>query len=111
MLRKNKSLFLKTARIAKENEKMLTKLSEGTPSRIFLEELLISSFIPEGYLGEKYFKTKVITYTSTPKKLLRWRKFIACNLYQTAKEYINNAQQIDKKYLEDLIAVIKQNAK
>lgn len=109
MLRKNKNLFLKIAKIAKENEKLFTKLAKGMPNRIFLEELLISSFIPEGYLSEKYFDTKVASRTSRPKDLLMWRKFVASKLYQTAKKYINNAQRIDEKYLKDLIGVIEQN--
>lgn len=106
MLRKNKNLFLK---IAKENEKLLTKLGEGMPNRIFLEELSVSSFIPEGYLSEKYFKTKVASYVSRPKDLLMWRKFVASKLYRIAKRYINNTQQIDERYLIYLIGVIKQN--
>lgn len=111
MLRKNKSLFSKISKITEENKKILTKLSEGMPSRIFLEELLISSFIPEGYLSEKYFNTKVVPNTSRPKNLLMWRKFVAFKLYQKAKKYINSAQRIDEKYLRDLIDIIKQNAK
>jgi hypothetical protein len=111
ILRKNKSLFSKISKITEENKKILTKLSESMPSRIFLEELLISSFIPEGYLSEKYFNTKVVPNTSKPKDLLMWRKFVASKLYQTAKKYINSAQRIDEKYLRDLIDIIKQNAK
>ncbi|MBN2197830.1 hypothetical protein JW698_01370 [Candidatus Wolfebacteria bacterium] len=111
MLRENKNLFLKITSIAKENDKLFTKLAEDMPNRIFLEELLISSFIPEGYFSEKYFNTKVVSYTSKPKNLLRWRKFVAFKLYQTVKKYINNNQQIDEKYLKDLIEVIKQNVK
>ncbi|MFH1997150.1 MAG: hypothetical protein ABII94_00435 [Patescibacteria group bacterium] len=111
MLRKNKNLFLKIIKVTKENEKLFTKLAEGMPNRIFLEELLISSFIPEGYLSEKYFNTKVVPQTSKPKNLLRWRKFVAFKLYQAAKKYINDTRQIDEKYLKDLLGVIKQNAK
>jgi len=107
MLRENKNLFLKITNITKENDKLFTKLSKGMPNRIFFEELLISSFIPEGYLSEKYFNTKVISCISRPKDLLRWRKFVAFKLYQTAKKYINNARQIDENYLKDLIGVIK----
>ena len=111
MLRKNRNLFLKITKIAEENEKLLTKLGRGMPNRIFLEELLISSFIPEGYLSKKYFNTKVVSHTSMPKDLLMWRKFIASKFYQTAKKYINNAQRIDEKYLKNLIEIIKHNTK
>ncbi len=111
MLRKNKNLFLKITKIVKKNEKLLTKLAEGMPNRIFLEELLISSFIPEGYLGEKYFNMKVAFYTSKPKDLLEWRKFVAFKLYQKTKKYIDNNWQIDENYLKDLMEIIKQTAK
>ena len=111
MLRENKNLFLKIANIAEENNKLFTKLAEGMPNRIFLEELLISSFIPEGYLSEKYFNTKVVSCISKPKDLLEWRKFVAFKLYPSAKKYINNTRQIDENYLKDLMVVIKQNAK
>jgi hypothetical protein len=111
ILRENKNLFLKITKIAQENKKILTKLSEGMPNRIFLEELLISSFIPEGYLGEKHFHTKIVTHIIKPKNLLAWRKLVAFKLNRTAKEYINSARQIDEKYLKDLIKVIKQNEK
>ncbi len=111
MLRENKNLFLKITNFAKENDKLFTKLAEGMPNRIFLEELLISSFIPEGYLSEKYFNTKVIFHTSKPKDLLGWRRFVASKLYQAAKKYTNDARQIDENYLKGLIKVIKQNVK
>jgi len=111
MLRKNKNLFLKITKITQKNEKLFTKLSKEIPSRIFLEELLISSFIPEGYLSEKYFNTKVVSRISKPKDLLSWRKFIAFKLYQIAKKYTDNIRQIDENYLKDLILIIKQNVK
>lgn len=111
MLRENKNLFLKITNIARENDKLFTKLAEGMPNKIFLEELLISSFIPEGYLSEKCFNTKIISHTSRPKDLLEWRKFVAFKLYQATKKYINDTRQIDENYLKDLIGIIKQNAK
>jgi len=109
MLRKNKNLFSKICNTVKGNKKLFTKLSEGMPNRIFFEEMLISSFIPEGYLGEKYLNTKVVAYNSKPRYLLAWRKSIAFSLYQTAKEYISNDKQIDKNYIQHIIEVIKQH--
>lgn len=111
MLRKNKNLFSKIGKIAEDNKKLFIKLSEGMPHRLFLEELLISSFIPEGYLSKKYFHTKITTHAAKPKSLLAWRKFVAFKLGQTAKAYIDNHQCIDEKYLKDLIKVIKENTK
>ncbi|MDO8639587.1 MAG: hypothetical protein Q7R53_01555 [bacterium] len=111
ILRKNENLFLKISKIAEENEKILIKLSEDMPNRIFLEELLISSFIPEGYLGEKYFGIKVNAHTLKPKDLLDWRRLVAFKLRDTVKKYLNNTQQIDKKYLQSIIEVVKQSTK
>ena len=111
MLRKNKNLFSKIGKIAEDNKKLFIKLSEGMPHRLFLEELLISSFIPEGYLSKKHFRTKITTRITKPKSLLAWRKFVAFKLEQTAKAYIDNHQRIDEKYLKDLIKAIKENTK
>ncbi len=110
MLRKNEGLYSKIVNIAKENNTLLAKLAGGMPSRIFLEELLISSFIPEGYLSEKHLGIKVnsCSFVKT-KNLLDWRKIVAFNLYQRAKKYTNDARQIDEDYLKEIIRVIKQN--
>jgi len=81
-------IYFKITKVVKENEKLFTELAEGMPNRIFLEELLISSFIPEGYLGEKYFNMKVASYTSKPKDLLEWRRFVAFKLYQKTKNIL-----------------------
>ncbi|MDD3491741.1 MAG: hypothetical protein PHG13_02170 [Candidatus Pacebacteria bacterium] len=107
MLRKNEDLFLKIKKIAKENNKLLIKLEKNMLGRMFFEELLISSFIPEGYLGEKHFKTKVISFKSKPKNVLEWRKFIAYELYKIAKQYVDNNKQIDEEYLKKVIENIK----
>lgn len=111
MLRKNKNLIFEINKIAKKNERVFTKLSEGIPNRIFLEELIISSFIPEGYLSKKCLNTKFSAFTSKPKDLLSWRKIVASKSYEIAKNYINNIGQIDKKYLEHIVNVLKQNTK
>lgn len=111
MLRRNKNLFSKIGKIAEDNKKLFTKLSGGMPHRLFLEELLISSFIPEGYLSKKYFHTKITTRATKPKSLLAWQKFVAFKLRQTIKTYIDNLQCINEKYLKDLIKVIKENTK
>ena len=76
---------------------------------MFLEELLISSFVPEGYLREKYLGIKIPSPISKPKNLLGWRKLIAFELRKTIKDYLRNARRIDKKYLECIINVVKQN--
>lgn len=111
ILRENKNLFSKIVRISEENKKLLMLISNGMPHKTFLEELLISSFIPEGYLGKKYFNTKIIARVIKQNSLLMWRRFIANKLNQRAKEYVEGARQIDKEYLKNLIKVTIQKAK
>ncbi len=112
ILRENKNLIFEINKVAEEDTILLTKLSkEHMLNRMFLEELLISSFIPEGYISEKYFGIKVDVLTSKPKDLLEWRRFIAFKMQNTAKKYINDARQIDKNYLRHIIEIIKENAK
>ncbi len=112
VLKKNKKLVLQINQIAEENNELLEKISKRDVSnKMFFEELLISSFVPEGYLSEKYFGFKVATDIYNPKDLLDWRKLVASEMRRLAEKYINNSQQIDKKYLGQLIKVIKQNIK
>jgi len=105
-LRENKNLFLEINKIAERNKGKLAELSGGMPVRMFLEELVISSFIPEGYLGKKHFLSKIAVYNKKSNNLLEWRKFVAYKLNNTAKEYTDNACWIDRKYLENLLEVI-----
>ena len=111
MLRKNKNLFLEIKKIAKKNDELFAKLSGGMLGRMFLEELLISSFIPEGYFSEKYLNTKSYTFTSKPKDLLSWRRLIAFKSREIAKNYIDNVREIDEKYLKHIVDILKQNTK
>jgi hypothetical protein len=112
ILRKNKVLFSKISKIAEENKDIFVKkLPETKPSKMFLEELLVSSLAPEGYLSEKYFKTKTINSSIKPKNLLTWRRFAAYKLYPVAKEYVNDGRQIDKAYLNNLMEIIKREVK
>lgn len=111
MLRKNRNLFLKIEKITGKNEKLFAKLSGSMLHRMFLEELLVSSFVPEGYLSEKYLNTKSYTFTPKLKDLLSWRRLVAFKSHEMAKKYTDNAQQIDEKYLEYIIDILKQNTK
>jgi len=111
IFREDKNLFPQINKMAKESGKLFTKLSGGMTDRIFLEELLISSFIPEGYLGEKYFHTKITTcFNMRVNNLLAWRRFAAYKLKQTAKDYVNKSQPIDEEYIRALVSAIKQRA-
>lgn len=107
ILRKQKNIVFEINKIVQKNKKLLTKMAEGMPSRMFFEELLISSFLPEGYLSEKNFNMKVSVFSKKPKSLLDWRKFIAHKLKEETKKRIGNNQGIDKKYLDYLMSFIK----
>ncbi|MBU2068133.1 hypothetical protein KKE13_00950, partial [Patescibacteria group bacterium] len=112
ILKQNKNLVLRINQIVEENRGLFEKLSKGDIlDKMFFEELLVSSFIPEGYLSKKYFDLKIATDIFSSKDLLDWRRSVAFKMQQTAKKYISNARQIDKEYLEQLITVIKENAK
>lgn len=112
ILKQNKKLVLQINQTVEENSSLFKKISgEGISDKMFFEELLISSFIPEGYLSEKYLNFKVATDISNPEDLLDWRRLVAFKMCQTAKEYTNDGRQIDKEYLERLIEVIKQSVK
>ncbi len=108
MIRENKALFSKIDRIASDNKELIKKLSNNMPPRLFVEELLVSSFIPEGYLSEKYFNNQICKDQSRPKSLLSWRKLAAFKLRDLAKIYIDRRQCIDNQYLKNLMEVIKQ---
>jgi len=111
ILRKNKKLLFQINNIVKENDKLLRKISNGMSNRMVFEELLVSSFIPEGYLNEKYFNQKVTPFTYKPKDLLEWRKFVAYKFYKTSKRYVDDNIVIDENYLKDLIELVGQNIK
>ncbi|MFH1461000.1 MAG: hypothetical protein ABIF84_01080, partial [Patescibacteria group bacterium] len=112
ILKQNENLVLQIDQTVEKNKGLLGKMSKGDISdKMFFEELLISSLVPEGYLSEKYFGFKVVADISSPKDLLDWRRLIAFKMQQPAKKYISNVRQIDKEYLEQLIVVIKENVK
>jgi len=111
-LRTNSEIKNQIENISKKNQKMLSVLSKDiTPSQI-LEELLISSFVPEGYFATKYFNKKIKPVNSVKRKngivsFVSARQFCAYKLKNIAKKYINTKKSIDKKYLSSLIDVIK----
>jgi len=112
ILRRKTGFMLQINKVAEKNAKLFAELSAGrVPNRIFLEELLISSFIPEGYLSEKHLGIKFAPYTSKPKNLLTWRKLLASQLHKITRRYINGTRQIDREYLKHALRAIKQNVK
>lgn len=104
MIRKNSGLFSLLISTARKNRKKLKKAADGMPYEMFLEEMLMSSFLPEGYLGEKYFFTMPsIKIGKKPKRLEKWRRMIAEKMKNDIKEYTSKEKKIDKKFLKKLV--------
>lgn len=111
IIRKNKKLFIWMRKHAEKNKTLPAKLSQQISNQMFLEELLISSFIPEGYLHEKHFHAKITPCLKKLDSLLSWRRYIAHQLHETARKYVDGAKQIDERYLSNLVEAIRQNTK
>jgi len=84
-------------------------------SRI-LRELILSSFLPRGYLGEKYFSDNLrksvnpsfLKEIKSNKNLSNLEVFIAYKLYPLAKKYIEEKRPIDFDFLEKIISKWKE---
>lgn len=111
MLRKNKLVFSDICEVANKNLKILKKAALGMPERLFLEELMLSSFIPEGYLSAKYLKIPISPVSGRPKKLLAWRKYIAYKLRHESKNYVDKSRRVGTAYLKQLVKTIEENIK
>lgn len=110
ILRKNKNLMQKISKYAKSNESILTKIKEKKLlPRIILEELIVSSFIPEGYLSKKYFNRpiKKTSNKSLYNDLIDWRRYIAYKMQGYAQLYFKKKQAIDNTYINKIINLIK----
>lgn len=109
---KSASLKHEIETTARQEQKVLAAISDGMPPILALEELLLSSFVPEGYLSQLFFGTRI-----TPKRRIETgknkdnftstRTYCAYQLREMAQTYINNKRQIDTNYLLSLIDVIK----
>ncbi len=114
VLRKNKKLMRKISKHTKSNESILKKIKEkNLSSRMILEELIISSFVPEGYLSKKYFNKsiKLMSSESLCNELLDWRRYIAHKMQRHAQLYSKRKQIIDDTYINKIINVIKNHKK
>jgi len=87
-----------------------------------ISELILSSFVPNGYLIEKYFNIPIRKMTKkyiqiTQKKLFfakKWsflEKYIVFHLYPLAKKYIENKKKLDENYIKIAIETTIQAIK
>ncbi len=111
ILRRNKKLMIQIREIAENNTKLFKAIPERHLSaKMILEELLISSFLPEGYFREKHLDMKISNYDLIAiNDFIEWRRAIAANSRSIAKEYVENGLQIDEKYLMTILSFIKKN--
>jgi hypothetical protein len=69
-----------------------------------LEELIVSSFVPEGYLIHK----RPDQPKKDPQDFQSVREQFAHLLRAQAKQYVLSKKEIDTKYLENIIREIKR---
>jgi hypothetical protein len=104
LLRNNGRLLKNLRELAAENETSLAKINfEGYSSRMTFEEVILSSFIPEGYLIHK----KLEAPCKKPKDFQAVRQQFAYLLRSEAKKYVVMGKFIDKVYLEKVMSEIK----
>lgn len=115
-LRKNSELREELKKVAGENSEIINLVNYGTPNiALVLEELVISSFVPEGYLAEKELSlvvgnVKNTKFTSSEDiiNFSQTRKVCASHMYNTAKKYVDNGLPLDKAYFQTIVEEIKK---
>ena len=113
LFKKNQKLFRVLKVMLNTHNKILKKfISKIWSPEIIFEEVLISSFLPEGYLTEKFSKINVqqIAKKELLKQkndnLTRLRYFAALYFYELAKKYVEENKPLDKFYFEKVIECI-----
>lgn len=105
LLRNNKKILRGIQEIAATNEQLLSDINfEHWKPRMVLEELIISSFVPEGYLVHKRLNRP----KKNPRDFQSVREQFAYLLSAQAKQYVLFKKEIDTKYLESAICKIKK---
>jgi hypothetical protein len=105
LLRNNKRLLRSIQEIAAINEQLLSDINfEHWKPRMVFEELIISSFVPEGYLIHKQQNRP----KKNPRDFQSVREQFAYLLRAQAKQYVLSKKEIDIEYLENAIREIKR---
>jgi hypothetical protein len=113
LFKRNKKLFKKFIFIAENNNNLILKKFKLWSAKVIFEEALISSFIPEGYLSEKLFHENVLKNARKElgnnklDNLQKLRNYSALNLYDLAKEYVEENETLDERYFQKVISCIK----
>lgn len=108
LLKKNKNLFNKFSSIIKSNQNIAGKNKEFKiwGAEIIFEEALISSFLPEGYLGQKIG----LDGQKDNKKdsLERLRNFCQSAMFNMARDYAEKSRKLDEKYFLEIAKNIEK---
>jgi hypothetical protein len=108
---KNRGLKNLIKKIAENNKNKIEKVFEFLPAEKTLEELIISSFVPEGYISKYFFKKnikKITNYKNTKNQtnFTLLRQFCAYKMKIPAKEYLENNKKINKEYIQKVVNLI-----
>lgn len=118
LFKRNKHLFKKFNKIIEKNTPLLEKSKLYIwPPKIILEETLVSSFAPEGYLSEKNLKINIIKEAKKElaKKridaMTHLRNFAAIRMRDYAKDYVDNQKLLDFFFFEKISDIIEEFVK
>lgn len=107
LLKQNEKLFNNFLDIIAANRNTIEKNGELKiwGAEIVFEEALISSFLPEGYLGQKIgFNCQKNNKVNILEKL---RNFCQFEIFDSAKDYVENSRGLDKNYFLKIEKTIK----
>ena len=110
IIRKNKKLNEKIQSFSQNNKETLNKICDPMPVGMFFEEMLLSSFIPEGYLSKKYLNIPTkrrAKYELAEKSffdIILTRRYIAQAMKAKAKNYTDGKSKfIDSDYFNEML--------
>ncbi len=102
--------------------KTIKNIRPERPTTEVMEELIIESLVPYGYLGQKYYKFKPVPFLFSDLHLLgetywkylqkelviarRWRKYFVWQLYPLLSYYFRENRKIDKNFIKIVIKII-----
>lgn len=115
-LKRSREIVELIERVARKQSSILLKLFKTQNPKQALEELLISSFIPEGYLAFHYMGLKIRLVRGLRRRengtadFITARRYCAYKMKDLAQEYVMNKHVIDQRYLHSLIDKIKRDS-
>ena len=114
LIKKNTTIATAIKKESKKIQKYLSKDLELWQPEIILEDALVSSFLPEGYLAKKFCgidsqkEAKKELNKKSVDDFTKLRNRVALGMHKTAKAYIENDKNIDNVYIKETIEQIKK---